>query len=234
MENSFETPPGPQIDSENILEKADIIETSSLSGSTVSTIVGFSDGHKAFFSPAASWSSLVPGKTMSSLEAVAFLIDKLLGFHLVPASANRLINKEDGHLDEMIFGAKPALYYKNWEDLVNPRELLKAAVLDYILDSRDRRKENFLIDENSRRLWLINNDYFMFFSPFGNSDIINAAVSKGLIDLPPDILESIGKFYSAVPSFINQTKEKETIEVLNRARERARIVLDKKTIGINT
>lgn len=229
--NVFEVPPGPGVDSRNAMEKGDILETSPMAGSMVSAVVGFKDGHKAFFSPATSGYP-VPEQVISSLEAAVFWIDKILGFHLVPATVKRPVNQQDGHLDEVIADAKPAVYYRNWEDVVQPQELQKAAVLDFILDSRDRRKENFLIDEKSRRLWLINNDYFMLLSSFDSRDVLRSAVNRGLTDLPPDMLAAIDKFYSGAPSVIGQAKEKEVLDVLNRARERTKTVLDKKTLNI--
>lgn len=228
--NPFEVPPSPGVDFRNTMEKGDILETSPFSGSAASAVVGFKDGKKAFFYPATSGYP-VPEQVVSSLEAAVFWVDKLLGFHLVPATVKRPVNQQDGHLDEVIADARPAVYYQNWEDVVQPQELRKAAVLDYILDSRDRRKENFLIDEKSRRLWLINNDYFMLLSSFDRRDVFRSAVNRGLTDLPPDMTSAIDKFYAGVPSIISQAKEKEVLDVLNRARERARTALDKKSIA---
>ena len=167
----------------------------------------------------------------NSLELAAFWIDNLLGFGLVPPVAERSINDQPGLLEQFVAGAKPALYYKTWEEVVQPKELLKAAVLDYILDSRDRRKENFLIDESAHKLWLINNDYHMLLSAFNSRDIFNTAINRGLTDLPEDVLAAIDKFYSGLPSIVSRAKEKEVLDVLNRARERAKIILDKKSIA---
>ena len=108
---------------------------------------------------------------------------------------------------------------------------MRAAVLDYILDSRDRRKENFLIDEGAHKLWLINNDHYMLLAAFNSRDILNTAVNRGLTDLPEDILAAIDKFCAGLPSLIERAKEKEVLDVLNRERERARIILDKKSIA---
>lgn len=220
MENAFEVPPSPQVDLASTLEKGEITEITPLNGNVVTTRVTFKDGVQALFSP-----------SIDSFELATFWIDSLLGFHLVPATVQRTVNQQEGHLDEMIIGAKPALYFKNWEDLVQPQEITKAAVLDYILDSRDRRKENFLIDESSHKLWLINNDYYMFLSAFNSRDIFNTAVNRGLTDLPEDMLVSVNKFYSGLPSIVSRAKEKEVLDVLNRAGERARIILDKKSIA---
>ena len=220
MTNLFELPPSPQVDSRGILEKGEITETTPMSGSAVSTLVTFKDGNRAFFSP-----------SVDSLELTAFWIDKLLNFNLIPEVAVRAVNEQQGLLRQLVAGAKPALYYKVWEEAVQPKELLRAAVLDYILDSRDRRKENFLIDESSHKLWLINNDHYMLLAAFNSRDVFNTAVNRGLTDLPQDVLSSIDKFYSGLPSLLERAKEKEVLDVLNRARERARIVLDKKTIA---
>ncbi len=216
----FEVPPSPGVDFSGILEKGDIIETTPLGGSAVTAMVTFQDGNKAIFSPAA-----------SSLELAVFWVDHLLGFGLVPAVAARPINDQPGLLTQLITGAKPALYYKTWEDAVQPQELLKAAVFDYILDSRDRRKENFLIDEKLQKLWLINNDHHMLLSYLDRRDILDTAIKKGLTNLTPEILTAIDRFYAGSQAFLNRAKEKEMIDVLNRARERARMILDKKTIN---
>ncbi|MBI2068794.1 MAG: hypothetical protein HYT67_01680 [Candidatus Yanofskybacteria bacterium] len=220
MENAFEVPPSPQVDFRGTLEKGDIIETTPLNGGAVTALVVFKDGMRAFFSP-----------MVNSLELAAFWIDDLLGFGLVPPVAERSVNDQPGLLRQLVGGAKPALYYKTWEEMVQPQELLKAAVLDYILDSRDRRRENFLIDESSHKLWLINNDYYMLLASFNSRDIFNTAVNRGLTDLSLDMLAAIDKFYSGSPSLLNRTEEKETLDVLNRARERASIILDKKTVA---
>jgi hypothetical protein len=220
MSNSIETPPSPQIDSGSIIEKGDVIESHSLSSGTFSSVVGFKDGHKAFFAPAA-----------SPLEAVVFAIDKLLGFNLVPVTVNREVNQQQGHLDEMIFSAKPAIYYKNWDEMVQPQEIQKAAVLDFILDSRDRRKENFLVDESDRTLWLINNDRFMFFSGFDSRDIFRTAVNRGLTALSPEVLSGIERLNAGLPSLVGQAKDKEVMDILSRAGERVRTLLEKKSIS---
>ena len=219
-ENAFEVPPAPQVDSMGTLEKGEIVETIPFSGHGVTAMVVFKDGVRALFSPFA-----------NSLQLAAFWIDDLLGFGLVPPVAERSVHDQPGLLEQFVTGAKPVLYYKTWEEAVQPKEILKAAVLDYILDSRDRRKENFLIDEISHKLWLINNDYHMLLTAFNSRDIFNTAVKRGLTDLPEDMLAAIDKFYSGLPSIVSRAKEKEVLDVLNRARERARTLLDKKTIA---
>ena len=220
MNNVFELPPSPYVDFRGVLEKGDILETAPLEGGNASAFVTFKDGNQALFSP-----------VVSPMEIAAFGIDSLLGFGIVPAVAVRTVNDQTGLLKYFIKTARPALYYKTWEDMVRPQELLKAAVLDYIMDSRDRRGENFLVDEGLRKLWLINNDYFMFLSSLNRNDVLDTAVKRGLTDLPPDILEAVDRFYSGSQALLNQAKEKEMFDVLNRARERARTVLDKKAIS---
>ena len=219
MENSFEIPPGPRVDSVGTLEKGEITETIPLKANGVTALVVFKDGVRALFSP-----------FVNSLELAVFWIDDLLGFGLVPPAAERRVNDQPGLLRQWVVGARPALYYKTWEEVVQPKELLKAAVLDYILDSRDRRKENFLIDEISHKLWLINNDYHMLLTSFNSRDIFNTAVKRGLTDLPEDMLAAIDKFYSGLPSLVSRAKEKEVLDVLNRAREKAKTILDKKSL----
>lgn len=230
FQNPFEVPPAPQVDSRSIVERGEIIEATALEGGAVAAIVSFKEGGQAFFYPASSGIYPIAAQIAGSLETAALWIDRLLGFNLIPASAIRPVNDQDGLLSEVIKGAKPALYYKAWEEMVSPQEIMKAAVLDYILDSRDRRKENFLVDESSHKLWLINNDYYMLLAAFNNRDIFNTAVNRGLTALPEDMLVAIDKFYAVSPSLLERTKEKEILDVLNRARERARILLDKKTI----
>ena len=78
MENAFEVPPGPQVDSVGILEKGEITETIPFSGHGVTAMVVFKDGVRALFSPFA-----------NSLQLAAFWIDDLLGFGLVPPVAER-------------------------------------------------------------------------------------------------------------------------------------------------
>jgi hypothetical protein len=220
MTNVFEVPPGPHVDSRGILEEGEISESHALEGGSASALVRLSNGVRAFFFP-----------EVNSLELAAYWADSLLGFGLVPAVAARPVNNKPGLLKQLIEGAKPALYYKAWEDLVQPQELLRAAVFDYILDSRDRRRENFLVDENRKKLWLVNNDQFMLLSSFNSRDVLNSALKKGLTDLPPDILSAIDRFYAGSPALIEKAKEKEIIDVLNRARERAKTALDKKSIS---
>ncbi len=218
MSNVFEVPPGPHVDSTSDLEHGEIVETTQLGGGGVS-LVTLKGGNQALFYPA-----------IDPIELVAFWIDSLLGFGLVPAITARPVNNQSGLLQRFISGARPALYYKTWEDMVQPAELLKAAVFDYILDSRDRKKENFLINETSRKLWLIENDYHMVLSSLNRRDILDTAVNRGLVDLPPDVLEAIDRFYASSPSLLEKSRGKEIIDVINRARERAKIILDKKII----
>ncbi len=223
-QNPFEVPPAPQVDSRSIVERGEIIEAMALEGGAVAAIVNFKEGGQAFFYPG-------NNQITGSLETAALRIDRLLGFNLIPASAIRPVNDQGGLLSEVVKGAKPAVYYKAWEEMVQPQEIMKAAILDYILDSRDRRRENFLVDESSRKLWLINNDYYMLLSSFGSSDIYKTALNRGLTNLPPDMLSAIDKFYAGSPSLLERAKEKEVLDVLSRARERARMLLDRKSIA---
>ena len=230
-ENLFEVPPAPQVDSRSIVERGEIIEAIPLGGGAVTAIVSFKEGGQAFFYPNNSGIYPVAAQVIGSLEMAALWIDRLLGFNLIPASAIRPVNDQGGLLSEVVKGARLGLYYQAWEEMVQPQEIMKAAVLDYILDSRDRRKENFLIDESSHRIWLINNDYYMLLAALNSRDIFNTAVNRGLTDLSEDMLAAIDKFYAGLPSLLERAKEKEVLDVLSRAQARARTLLDKKSIA---
>lgn len=99
---------------------------------------------------------------LSEYETLAQSLNNILSFNLVPASAKRNIGEASGVLQRFIEEAKPAASLENWRLMVNQDELLRAAVFDTLINAKDRHEGNFLIDEKTGKLWLIDHDYFMF------------------------------------------------------------------------
>ena len=224
----FEIPPKshePQ-SVEALLEKGEIESEKELEGYWGMRLIEIKDDGDAFFRPDKETDFMFEAKGMdisrSDLELMAYKIDQILEFNLVPAVVNRPVGNLKGSLQRRIqnFQVPPM----DWETKVGLEEITRAAVFDYILDVTDRHHGNFLIDSDDHKLWLIDHDSDMFFGGLTGSRIIEKAKEKGLTTLGTKEVASLERFLAQVDSLVVDAKP-EIVEIIKKAQDRARILL---------
>lgn len=183
----FEIPPkshDPQ-SVETILEKGEIIGRSRLEGHSVIDVVEIKDDGKGLFRPEGGEPFL--GRFRIQLELLAKVIDNALNLELIPEVVRRSIQGQDGTLQRYITDAKPHICYygsgPDWMEIISEEDLAKAALFDYLIKAGDRKRSNFLIDKNKKRIWLIDHDDLMFSEIEGcnyGSDLLYEANRRGL------------------------------------------------------
>lgn len=153
------------------------------------------------------------------LEFLAFSIDQILGFNLVPASAKRKLLEHDGILQRFVPATEAVLAVRLdfWSHYVDELEVKKAAIFDYITDAKDRCSANFLIDKERRKIWLIDHDYYMFMDTnpvpdtYGVTVILDRARRLVNQDLPEELLTAVSGLTDKIDQ-INDSVEQEQIK----------------------
>ena len=225
----IENTPQSQADSSSLLESGEIRSIKELEGYWGMHLVGIKDGDDAFFRPdketAFIFESTGKDARRSDLEVVAFKIDKTLGFGLVPPVVYRTVNGTEGSLQKFIKDSPIAKQLK-WRGTVKPEELTKAAVFDYLLDVKDRRGDNFLVNQASGKIWLIDHDYWMFWNEILRSDILQETQTRGLNHITPETQSALERFITSIDPLIIGAKS-EVVKIVKKAQERAKLILDK-------
>ena len=116
--------------------------------------------------------------------------------------------------------------YEIWRGTVKPEELTKAAVFDYLLDVKDRRGDNFLVNQASGKIWLIDHDYWMFWNEILRSDILQETQTRGLNHITPETQSALERFITSIDPLIIGAKS-EVVKIVKKAQERAKLILDK-------
>ena len=116
------------------------------------------DGEREYLRPA------VTGGTYYKREYASYLINKFLGFNLIPATVIIEIDGNIGSLQEFIPNAKIAMKHKEKELEKFCQEFINLFALDYIIYNSDRNWYNILVTEN--KLYAIDNGL-----SFGNDDL---------------------------------------------------------------
>ena len=116
------------------------------------------DGEMDYLRPA------ITGGTYYQRERASYLIDKFLGFELVPTTVIREIAGKIGSLQEFIPNAKTALRCKKEELKKFHKEFANLFALDYIIYNSDRNWYNILATKN--KLYAIDNSL-----TFGYNDL---------------------------------------------------------------
>jgi hypothetical protein len=234
LKHDQETTPS-KVDFESILEKGEIESVRELEGYWGMKLVEIKDGGDALFRPDKETDFIFEAKRMearrSDLELMAYKVDQVLGFDLVPAVVNRTIGQHVGSLQRRIQNFSCVIWGTNWENRVRPEEITRAAIFDYLLDVRDRHVGNFIIDSDTGKLWLIDHDFFMFFDEIIKIKIIEKAQEKGLVILGGAERVSIERFLAHADSLTVDAKP-EIVEIIKKARDRAEILLKKGQIPI--
>lgn len=209
------------------LEKGELLKARPLEGWTHISVVDIKDDGKALFKP-----DKEKEKIQTELELLAFMLDKILGFELIPAVVSRKLEGNEGTFQSFISDAELAYdLFGSWEGLVNKEELLKAAVFDYLIKAGDRHELNFLINIKTGKIWLIDHDNLMF-GDICNDNIISSllevVIRKNLNQLSPEILESVRKLLDRINSLSSSDNPK-IQKILDGIKERAgRLIEDKK------
>lgn len=125
-------------------------------------------------------------------ERAAYLVDRFLGFNLVPPTVIREIDGEVGSMQQFIPDSKTGKevpYYERDKDILQ-QQLIKLWIFDYIIYNSDRHDGNFLVKSKENKLYAIDNglsfgdDYLLPYKQFFD------------IPIPPEITNGIGNFLS--------------------------------------
>lgn len=137
---------------EAILETAEIAEKKELQGSNEVIFTQFKDGGKGIFKPQEGedfWlREHVKGGEYYKRERASFLVDKFLGFNMVPTTIIREVEGRVGSMQEFVPNAKSGLEMNEEEREANAAEFYKLGVLDFIIWNSDRARHNYLATEN--------------------------------------------------------------------------------------
>jgi len=102
----------------------------------------------------------VKAGTYYKRERAAYLVDKFLGFDLVPPTVIRKIDDQIGSLQQFIPDTKAGCEIQK-DDLVKKdamrREIAKLNVFDYIIYNSDRHGANFLVEFEQNKIHAIDN-----------------------------------------------------------------------------
>jgi len=99
-----------------------------------------------------------PG-TYYKRERAAYLVDRFLGFNLVPPTVIREIDGEIGSFQEFIPEAKMwhEIRQKDRDKESLKTEMFKLWIFDFIIWNSDRHESNFLLDKNGKKAYAIDN-----------------------------------------------------------------------------
>lgn len=212
----------------DFLEKGELLKARPLEGWTHISVVDIKDDGKALFKP-----DKEKEKIQTELELLAFTLDKILGFELVPAVVSKRLEGNEGTFQSFIDDAEMAYdLFRSWEGLVNEGELLKAAVFDYLIKAADRHESNFLINIKTGKIWLIDHDDLMFGDTCNDnfiSHLLVSAIRKNLDQLTPEILESVRKLLDKIDSLSSSDNPK-IQKILSGIKQRAERLLEYKKI----
>jgi len=216
---------GPEIDIESVLERGEIENPEALKGFFPFNAVRIKDDGSALFRPGDLSEVISLG---SELELLAFSVDKILNFNLIPPVVGRELEGVKGTLQHRVEDSPTASRFVGWRDLISKYELLRAAVFDYIMNAKDRHDSNFLVNPGSGKIWLIDHDYFMLVGD-GKATwtyLLEEAITIELTKLTEQIKASLYTFIAAVDSFVVNAHHPVVVEILEEARRRAEMLLE--------
>lgn len=234
FEKHYETTPQPKVDQKAVLETGEIESRENFDGSWhIQRIKIKNDGIALF-----KIESNDPDSTRYALREYQSLVNKLnvfLDFNLIPASVGRSFEETSGVMEQFINEAKPAVCLRDWRAVVKQDEFMKAAIFDYLVDARDRHEANFLVDEKTGKIWLIDHDQTMFESGIYGSFLIFEFKGK---EIPEEILLKLTILVQKVdlmlekPPIWNALRDELNIEsIWHRIRRNALFLLNTKKIS---
>ena len=120
--------PQPTVDFKSVLERGEIESAETLEGYFSIKVVKIKDDGRAIFRPdGTKFKHLDKVESLrSDLELLAFSIDQILEFNLVPTIVSRNIDQARGTVQSFMENAKLSYEFENWPDLVHETELLQA------------------------------------------------------------------------------------------------------------
>ena len=236
FEKQHEIPPQPRVDFRSVLENGEIIHTETLKGFFPIKEIAIKDDGKALFRPDGFvYERLEKREDLrTELELLAYSIDQVLEFGLVPPVVSRKLSEEGvkGTFQQFIENAEIAENYgNNWPEVVAESEILKAAVFDFLIDAQDRSKGNFLVNPDSEKIWLIDHDWLMFMQRGISSEILAEAVKRNLTELSNEIIKSIQRLYDKINYLSPTSTDIKIQEILSGIKNRARNLLDDRKIN---
>lgn len=241
--HQFEVPPQPKNDIE-FLERGEIESINTLKGHAPIMVVKIKDDGEALFKPS---DIKYPDPDFKykevfrvELEFLAFSIDKILGFNLVPASAKRRLIDYEGILQRYIpkTEAVIAASLDFWPHCVDELETRKAAIFDYLTDAKDRCPANFLVDKERRKIWLIDHDYYMFMDTkptpgtYAVTVILDRARRLADQDLPEELLNAVSGLVDRIDMINDDTQEEQIRLWLTETKKRAETLVRERKIPI--
>ena len=129
--------------------------------------------------------------TFFKRERSAYLVDRFLGFNLVPPTVIRKIKGEIGSFQQFVPDTNISVNVISAEILALPswykESLLRLWIFDYLIWNSDRHGNNFLVD-GKNKLWAIDNglsfgndSYYFLHIPY--DEIIPKAIRERIIGL---------------------------------------------------
>ena len=218
------------------MEKGEIVHAETLEGFYPVKVVTIKDDGKAIFRPDGFAYERLDKKEdlRTELELLAYSIDQVLEFGLVPPVVPRDLKEKRGTLQKFVEDAEIAENYgDNWPEVVAESEILKAAVFDFLINAKDRHEGNFLVDPESEKIWLIDHDDLMFRVNGFSSHILVEAIRRNLAELTEEILASLIKLLVKIDQLLATQLNPEIHEVLVGVRDRAQNLLETKRLALN-
>lgn len=218
-----------QDNQEELLKNAEIQDKRVISEKGINEVyyVSFAGGEAGIFKPKSGekqipkMEEIFPAGTYYKRERAAYLVDKALGFGVVPPTEIRMIDGEEGSVQKFIKDATPLnLIPKEEKDRPEmQRQLIRAWILDYIINQSDSAEENFLVSDG--KLSAIDNG-LSFEKTITDFDYENFWQQP----IPEDLRQSIksffasGKFEDELKGFLSELlSEGEVNSCLARARK---------------
>jgi hypothetical protein len=184
-------------------------------------IVKMPDGSKAIWKEQAGMKPVHLAEAMTRREPAAYEVDRLLGVNLTPDTVMREVDGKPGYLQGYAGAIDPRDLKSPGSTLakVSDGEIAKAAMLDYVINSRDRYVGNFRVDakpDGGYKLHLIDSS-----TSFGHEKdklqaftFLHEAVKRG-IDVPPDTRQRLSEITQPIwnerlKSTLNDTERKES------------------------
>ena len=233
----FNTIESPKTEAE-FLERGEIESIDNLAGHAPVKVVKINNYGVALFKPA---DIKYPDPDFKDkevfrgeLEFLAFSIDRVLGFNLVPASAKRKLIDHDGILQRFIpkTEAVIAASLDFWSHHVDELEIKKAAIFDYITDAKDRCTPNFLVDQERKKIWLIDHDFYMFLgtdpmiSPV--SLIVDRARRLSNQDIPEELVGAVSNLIDKIDQISDNIQQEQIKLWLAETKKRAETLVKKR------
>ncbi|MFY9493123.1 MAG: hypothetical protein WAP55_01440 [Minisyncoccia bacterium] len=178
---------------EGVLESREKTDSKLLGGGCNTTVfIELKDDGSGIFKPKSGENENlrenIRAGTYFQRERAAYLLDKFLGFDLVPPTVVREIDGEIGSFQQFIPDAQPGrrVEHSELDEAAIKQQLIKLWIFDCIIFNSDRHWSNFLVKD--KKVYAIDNGL-----SFGD-EIFYPHDSFFDVPIPPEIVEGIKKF----------------------------------------